>query len=87
MQAADKGSYHQNRGVAVLATCLVQTLNEDDPAFRQRFLSHLERAYHEIRDHADGDNLRELELLKMTSDLLTTFNFKDGEGRPSLEMG
>jgi hypothetical protein len=53
--------------VALLATCLVQTLNETDPSFKERFLERLERAYSDVRndDHAD------LELLSWMRELLT----------------
>jgi hypothetical protein len=53
--------------VALLATCLVQSLNETDPSFKERFLERLERAYSDVRndDHAD------LELLSWMRELLT----------------
>jgi hypothetical protein len=33
------------RETAILATCIVQTLNESDPSFQERFLGRLQRAY------------------------------------------
>lgn len=35
------------RGVAMLATVLVQTINESDPSFQERFLARLSRAYYD----------------------------------------
>jgi hypothetical protein len=79
--------FRAKRGVAVLATCIVQTMNETDPTFTDRFLRRVERAYYEIREGRmgwEGDTLQELELLKWMRVLLTDFNRIDGQGRPFL---
>jgi hypothetical protein len=39
---------------AVLATCIVQTLNESDPTFRERFLLNLGKLYGEFRSAPHG---------------------------------
>jgi hypothetical protein len=62
--------FHVRRGVAVLAACIVQTLNESDPTFQKRFLKRLERAYDQIRDETEGDVRQELELLSCVRELL-----------------
>jgi hypothetical protein len=51
------------RGAAILATCIVQTLTETDPSFKERFLERLALAYTELRDNSDRDELEGLELL------------------------
>ena len=66
---------------AVLVTCLVQTLSETNPAFQDRFLKRLGRAYSEAQDKAGTD---ELELLSWTRELLTGFNRVTGQGEPFL---
>lgn len=75
---------HLKKGMAALAACIVQTLNESDPAFQERFLERLGRAYYEFRDNAEGDVQNELELLAWTRSLLTGFNFSTGQGKPFL---
>jgi hypothetical protein len=78
--------HRAKRGTAVLAVCIVQTLNESDPTFQERFLRRLKEAYHEIRDNWDDtDSLRqELELLQWTQALLTGFDMIKGQGDPFL---
>jgi len=75
---------HLKRGVAALTTCVVQTLNESDPTFRERFLDRLARAYREMRDNSEGDVLNELELLAWTRSYLTGFDHASGQGEPFL---
>jgi hypothetical protein len=70
------------RATAILTTCLVQTLTESDPSFQERFVKRLERAYTEIRDQADMD---ELETLSWTRQLLTGSNFTAGQAKPLSE--
>lgn len=72
------------RGTAVLASCIVQTLNESDPLFQERFLNRLAEAYTEFRDNVDGDVKQELQLLAWTRSLLTGFDFVQGQGDPFL---
>jgi hypothetical protein len=76
--------FHAKRGVAALAACVVQTLNESDPTFQERFVKRLEKAYDHFR-YQEGDTNHELELLSWTRELLTGFNFSTGQGKPFLE--
>ncbi|MCR5874397.1 hypothetical protein LRS10_09600 [Phenylobacterium sp. J426] len=77
--------HHSKRGVAVLATCIVQTLNEGDPTFQERFLKKLTDAYYELRDNSEGDQRNEMELLSWTRELLTGFSQFSGQGKAFLE--
>src|SRR5688572_22621550 len=88
--AAERDLQQAKRGVAVLATCIVQILNECDPCFRDRFLARLQDAYYEIRENydrrwTDRSVKQELELLSWTRELLTGWNFVTGQGKPFLE--
>lgn len=76
---------HLKKGVAVLGACVVQTLNESDPSFQERFLERLARAYRELKDNTDGDVQHEMELLAWTRSLLTGFSHFTGQGKPFLE--
>lgn len=77
--------HRAKRGVAILAACVVQTLNESDPTFEARFLEKLRRAYCELKDNSEGDVIQEMELLSWTRELLTGFNFITGQGKPFLK--
>lgn len=70
---------HAMKGTAVLAACIVQTLNESDPSFQERFLGRLGEAYTQFRDNADGPVNQELTLLAWTRTLLTGFDFVQGQ--------
>jgi hypothetical protein len=71
--------------MAVLAVCIVQTLNESDPSFQERFLERLARAYRELKDgYYEGDVNQELELLSWTRALLTGWDMVSGPGDPFL---
>ena len=72
------------RGVAAQAACLVQTINETEPEFQDRFLDRLARVYREFRDNTDGDVTQELELLSWTREYLTGFNPVTGQSKPLL---
>lgn len=76
--------HRAKRGVAILAACVVQTLNESDPSFEGRFLERLSRAYRELKDNSEGDVIQEMELLAWTRELLTGFDFINGQGEPFL---
>ncbi|MCV3243766.1 hypothetical protein [Mesorhizobium sp. ZC-5] len=76
--------HRAKRGVAILAACVVQTLNESDPSFEERFLERLRRAYSELRDNTEGDVIQELELLSWTREYLTGFSKFTGQGKPFL---
>lgn len=73
---------HAKSATAVLAACIVQTLNESDPSFQTRFLERLSRAYQQRRDEAD---VEELELYAWVRELLTGFSMVSGQGRPFLD--
>ena len=76
---------HQAKlGTAVLAACIVQTLNESDSTFQDRFLARLGRAYGEYRDDQPNDPREILELLSWTRELLTGWNFNTGQGKTLL---
>lgn len=76
-------------GTAILATCIVQTLNESDPTFQTRFLKRLSDAYQHLKDNPrhgpSKDVIHELEMLSWTRELLTGFNFSTGQGKPFLK--
>jgi len=73
------------RGVAILATCIVQTLDESDPTYQERFLKKMSEAYREIRDNSEIDDIPTLELISWTRSLLTGFDWSTGQGKPFLE--
>ncbi|WP_431321664.1 hypothetical protein [Rhizobium sp. YTU87027] len=72
-------------GVSILATCIVQTMNESDPTFQDRFLKKLSDAYYELRDNTEGDVREQLELLSWTRSFLTGFDAFKGQGKPFLQ--
>ncbi|GLS18115.1 hypothetical protein GCM10007874_11310 [Labrys miyagiensis] len=76
--------HRAKRGVAVLAACIVQTLNESDPTFQERFLKRLGDAYQEVRDNCEGEVNEELELLNWTTELLAGFDCINGKDKPFL---
>lgn len=73
------------RGVAILATCIVQTLDESDPTYQERFLKKLKAAYHEVRDNSEHDDIPTLELLAWTRSFLTGFSHTEGQQKPFLD--
>ncbi|MBL8773895.1 MAG: hypothetical protein JNK30_21085 [Phenylobacterium sp.] len=78
---------HQSkRGIAALTACLVQTINESDPTFQERFLKRLGEAYYEIRDNspASDNNHEALEPLTWVQEYLTGFSRFTGQGEPFL---
>lgn len=81
--------YRAKRGVAVLASCIVQTINESDPSFQKRFLERLSAAYYLLKDNEDGkwngDVIQELELLSWTREYLTGFDMIKGQEGPFLD--
>lgn len=77
--------FRAKRGTAVLATSIVQTLNESDPTFQERFLERLGRAYHEVRDNWQGDVIEELELLSWMREFLVGFSPTSGKTEPFLD--
>ena len=55
--------------VAILVSCIAQTLRESDPTFRTRLEGHVGEAYAKIRDRADQDCR---EILIWTGEFLRT---------------
>lgn len=76
--------HRAKRGVAALTACVVQTLNESDPSFQERFLKRMSELYYLFRDDTDGDVTQELELLSWTREYLTGFSQFTGQGEPLL---
>jgi hypothetical protein len=74
--------HRAKRGGAILATCVVHTLNESDPSFRERFLERLTLAYRILRDDTAWDALQEMEPLTWTREYLTGFGQITGQGEP-----
>ena len=70
------------RGTAALVACIVGTLDESDPTFRERFLAKLGDVYYEFRDNTDGDVIQELELFRWTREYLTGWNMVTGQIKP-----
>lgn len=77
--------HRAKRGVAILAACIVQTIDESDPSFQERFLKRLAASYRELKDNSEGDVIQEMELLAWTRDYLTGWNFLTGQGDPWLK--
>lgn len=79
---------HQSkRGFAVAIAALVQTINESDPTFQERYLRRLSEAYYDVRDNspASDNNHRALEPLSWVRELLTGFSLVEGQGTPFLD--
>ncbi|WP_247366893.1 hypothetical protein [Bradyrhizobium sp. 18] len=79
---------------AVLAACIVRTIEETDPTFADRFLANVDRAYNHFRDNPvmwkrkDGSprDLQDvLEALSWTNHLITGWNPITGQGEPFLK--
>ena len=70
MAAQTSDLRHANLGMAALVACVVQTLNETDPTFQERFLTRVGKSYYEFLSDT-GDATQELELLAWTRELLT----------------
>lgn len=79
--------HHAKRGMAVLAACVVQTLNESDPSFQTRLLDRLAKAHRALKDNEiwEGDLHHEMEVLAWTRELLTGFDPINGQGKPLLD--
>jgi hypothetical protein len=67
-------------GVAVLATCIIEAMNETDPTFKDRVLKKMTDAYYKLRDDTDGDQIEQMELLDWTRSFLTGFDKINGQG-------
>lgn len=84
MTAQPSDLHQAKKGVAVLVSCVVQTLNESDPSFEERFLKRLTEAYYELRDNSANSEVQGMELLSWTRELLTGFSLFSGQGDPFL---
>ncbi|AEG52561.1 hypothetical protein [Sinorhizobium meliloti] len=86
MEDKDKRSdlHRAKLGMAMVSACLVQTLNETDPTFQQRFLKRMEAAYREMKDNTGGDVKEQLEALSWTMELLTGWDPIGGRQEPFL---
>jgi hypothetical protein len=73
------------KGVALLSTCIAQTLDECSPGAKDKFLAHLATAYRELRDNSEGDQTNGLEMLSWTRELLTGFSVIKGPDEPFLK--
>ena len=76
--------FHLKSGVAALAACVVETLNESDSTYRDRFLKKVSEAYHKLRDDRRNERVDDLEILSWTTGLLTGWNSIEGQGEPLL---
>lgn len=76
--------HRAKRGGAILAACIVQTMNESDSSYQERFLRRLQAAYHFLRDGSVGDVVEEMELLSWTMQYLTGFDPINGKSEPLL---
>ena len=74
--------HRAKRGVAALTACVVQTLNESDPSFQERFLERLDKIYYLFRDHTEGNVNEELEMFAWTREYLTGFSVFTGKSKP-----
>lgn len=78
--------FQAKRAVAVLVTCVAQTIHESDPTFEERLTRRMEAAYYQLRDNpVSGDELPTLELLSWVMELLTGFSRVSGRGPSFLE--
>lgn len=66
-------------GMTMVSACLVQTLNETDPTFQERFLNRARAAYIELKDNTDGDVKEQMEALSWLLELLTGFSPLHGQ--------
>lgn len=80
--AADDPLFRAKWGAAVLAATIVETMNETDPSFRDRFLNKLEYAYRKLRDDSKNDELEGMELFNWTREALTGFSLFEGQREP-----
>lgn len=71
-------------GMTIVSACIVQTMNETDPTFQDRFLSRARAAYYELKDNTDGNVKEQMEALSWTMELLTGFDPINGQQQPFL---
>jgi len=73
---------HQSKlAAAILAACIVQTLNESDPTFEPRFSARLRREYEKYRNNSDADPVHVLEVIHWTRELLKGWNPVPEQGK------
>jgi hypothetical protein len=69
-------------GTAILIACLVQTINETDPSFQERFLKRLGHAHYDLKNNSEVEVQHEMELLAWTRSMLTGFDHISGQQEP-----
>lgn len=79
-----KRLFQSKKAVAILATCIVQTIGETDHTFPQRFQNRLRQAYLHLRDDSQDTASEEMELLQWTMEYLSGFDMVNGQGKPFL---
>ena len=90
MSEADRGTrdeqlHDTKRGVAILVTCLVETLKDTDPTFQDRFIENLDRAYRITREQFDDQTLDRHELIRWVQTTITGWSSITGQGKPFFE--
>lgn len=69
--------------MAAIATCIVETMNTEDPTFKDRFLGNLEKTYSKLRE-GERENLHMLESFNWTREFLTGWSMVSGQGHSLL---
>ena len=79
--------------VAIISTSIADALAETDPAFKDRLVANLDRAYARLRDKDTGATamdpkaMHDLELLSWARELLTGLTVSTGQGTPFFDQG
>jgi hypothetical protein len=72
--------------IALLFASLVEVAEEaGDEQFRDRFKRSIDAAYSKVRDGGPGAAKCDLETISWTRELVTGFNWKDGQQNPFLK--
>lgn len=73
------------KATTALIACVVQTMSESDRTAQSRFLGRLDKVYLHFRDDPQfGDSLHAVEMISSVRQILTLFNFSNGEGKRKL---
>jgi hypothetical protein len=74
------------KGAAILATCIIHSLNRRDPGCQKTFLQSLEEAHAILRDEVESriPNDLPIAMLRYTRTLLTGFDVINGQNGPFL---
>ena len=81
----DQQIHDTKRGIAILATCIIQEVEAVHPGFTEHLGRRLERAYREVREDTDSPALDRLELINWVREMLTGWSPIHGQGKPFLE--